>query len=72
MPAPKYRVMLLDDERATPEALLTKDKCAASCGYETIRQLLKKHPQTPAARGMVHSGGERRVCGGAGGRAGPG
>jgi hypothetical protein len=31
--------MLLDDERATPEALLTNGKCAASCGYETIRQL---------------------------------
>ena len=44
---------------------------AGSCSYETIRQLLKKHPQTLAARGMVHSGGERRVCGGDGGRAGP-
>lgn len=28
---------------------------AESCGHGAIRQLLKKHPQAPAARGMAHS-----------------
>lgn len=31
---------------------------ADRCSYETIRQLLKKHPKTLAEGGMVHSGGE--------------
>lgn len=31
---------------------------AESCSYETIRQLLKKHPQTLATAGMVYSRGE--------------
>ncbi len=39
---------------------------APSCSHETIRQLLKKHPQALAAPGMVYSGGECRVCGGDG------
>lgn len=44
---------------------------AESCSYETIRQLLKKHAQTLATAGMVHSGGQRRVCRGDGGCFGP-
>jgi transposase len=31
---------------------------AQSCSYETIRQLLKKHPKTVAKAGMVYPGGE--------------
>lgn len=31
---------------------------ADSCSYETIRQLLKKHPKTLAEAGMVHSGSQ--------------
>jgi transposase len=37
-----------------------------SCSYETIRQLLKKHPQTLAEAGMVHSRGQFRLRGGDG------
>lgn len=44
---------------------------ADSCSYETIRQLLKKHPQTLATPGVVHSGGRRRVRSSHGRRAGP-
>lgn len=38
--------------------------------HEAVRQLLKKHAQTVAKAGMVHSGSERRLCGGDGGCAG--
>lgn len=41
---------------------------AASFSHEAVRQLLKKHAQTLAKAGMVHSGGERGVRGGDGRR----
>ncbi len=44
---------------------------ADSCSHETIRQLLKKHSQTLATPGMVHSQGRRGICRGDGGCAGP-
>jgi transposase len=44
---------------------------AESCSHEAIRQLLKKHPQALAARGVVHPQGRRGVRGGDGGCAGP-
>lgn len=44
---------------------------ATSCSYELIRRLLKKHSQTLAEAGVVHSGSQRGVCGGHGRRPGP-
>ena len=35
---------------------------ADSFSHETVRQLLKKHPETLAAAGMVHSRGGRGFC----------
>jgi transposase len=35
---------------------------AQSCSYETIRQLLEKHPKALAEAGMVHSGGQPWFC----------
>jgi hypothetical protein len=32
---------------------------ADSLSYETVRRLLKKHPETMAGAGMVHSRGRR-------------
>lgn len=40
-----------------------------SCSYETVRRLLKKHPETLASAGMVYSRGRRGVCRGDGRRA---
>ncbi len=36
---------------------------ADSISPETVRQMLKKRTQTVAEEGMVHPGGERRICG---------
>ena len=44
---------------------------AASCSYELIRRLLKKHFKTLAEAGVVHSGRQRGVRGGHGRRPGP-
>ncbi len=35
---------------------------ADSFSHETVRRLLKKHPETVAGPGMVHSRGQRGVC----------
>jgi len=43
----------------------------ASCSYELIRRLLKKHFKTLAEAGVVHSGRQRGVRGGHGRRPGP-
>jgi transposase len=43
---------------------------ADSFSYEAVRQLLKKHPETVAATGMVYSRGGRRFRGADGRRAG--
>jgi transposase len=43
---------------------------APSYSYETIRQLLKKHPETLAEAGVVYSRGQRGVRGGHGRRVG--
>jgi transposase len=40
-----------------------------SFSHETVRRLLKKHPETVAGAGMVHSRGRRGVCRGDGRRA---
>ena len=42
---------------------------AESFSHETVRRLLKKHPETEAGPGMVHSRGQRGVCRGNGRRA---
>lgn len=42
---------------------------AGSFSHETVRRLLKKHSETLAGAGMVHSRGQRRVCRGDGRRA---
>lgn len=42
---------------------------AESFSHETIRRLLKKHPQTLAGAGVVYSRGRRGVCRGDGRRA---
>ena len=41
---------------------------ADSFSHETVRRLLKKHPETVAGPGMVYSRGQRRVCRGDGRR----
>jgi hypothetical protein len=41
---------------------------AASCSYELIRRLLKKHSKTLAEAGVVHSGSQCGVRGGDGRR----
>jgi transposase len=42
---------------------------ADSFSHETVRRLLKKHPETLAGPGMVHSRSQRGVCRGDGRRA---
>lgn len=42
---------------------------ADSFSHETVRRLLKKHPETLAGPGVVHSRGQRGVCRGDGRRA---
>jgi transposase len=44
---------------------------AASCSYEGVRRLLKKHSKTLAEAGVVHSGRQRGVRGGYGRHPGP-
>ena len=42
-----------------------------SLSHEAVRLHLKKRPQAVAEERVVHSQGERRLCGSHGGRAGP-